>query len=97
MAEALAELSDEPTAVLNRLPAAVLINQHRHRRSIRNSGVMMRASSGIWIQFQRARDALWTMVALLLVMADTTLLLLIPTPSPQWRRRTEPRAHPSKL
>ena len=49
---------------------------------------MMRAPSSIWIQFQRARDALWTMVALLLVMAYTALLLVIPTPSPQWRRRT---------
>jgi len=37
--------------------------------------------------FRKARQAFWAVDALLFVLAYTALLLLIPTPSPQWRKR----------
>jgi hypothetical protein len=36
----------------------------------------------------QTRELLWAVDALLFVMAYTALLLLIPTPSPKWRRKT---------
>lgn len=38
---------------------------------------------------RRAWEFLWSIDALLFVLGYTALLLLIPTPSPQWRRRRE--------
>jgi hypothetical protein len=36
---------------------------------------------------KRAEELFWSIDALLFVLAYTTCLLLIPTPSPQWRAR----------
>lgn len=38
---------------------------------------------------RRAHRWLWSIDALLFVLAYTALLLLIPTPSPQWRTRRD--------
>lgn len=38
---------------------------------------------------RRAWEVLWSIDALLFVLGYTALLLLIPTPSPQWRRRRD--------
>jgi hypothetical protein len=37
--------------------------------------------------FKQARELLWSIDALVFVLAYTALLLLIPTPSPKWRER----------